>query len=195
MVRAVCEPRLVCYIFLRRNELKAVNNEWATLPDICARAFETANRLSSPVAILDTSDSLFDPRRAPLLPCFSCIHIIVCLVLAHILASGCLKRGSLVMQASRHHLLENIAAHDLAVQHSILGRYQPPRSLAVVSHLPGTDTGHKLAALPTILGTCRLPSLPFPVLRMSDLSSLTLDHLMEFILTEIQRFVCHNQQL
>ena len=89
----------------------------------------------------------------------------MCLVLARILASGYLKRRPLVAQACRRRLLENVAARDLAVQRPILGKYQPPRSLAVVSHLPGTDTSRELAALPTILGTCCRSSLPFPVLR------------------------------
>ena len=106
-----------------------------------------------------------DPRRSPILPCFSCIHVITCLVLARILASGCLKRRPLVVQACRRRLLENVAARDLAVQRPLLGRYRPPTSLAIVSHLPGTDIGREITALPTILGTCRRSSPPFPVLR------------------------------
>ena len=69
------------------------------------------------------------------------------------------------MQASRCRLLKNVVAYNLAIQRPILGMCQPPRSLALVSHLPGTDMGRELATLPPILGTCRLPSSPFPVLR------------------------------
>ena len=56
------------------------------------------------------------------------------------------------MQASCR-LPENAAAHNLAVQYLIPDMCQALRSLAMVSHLPGTDTNRELPTLPLTLET------------------------------------------